>query len=427
MNRIRINPGDTVPLFLDEKEWKLIRNEAPISTVLANQLKEALIKKDGISVNLTLDDLDELIEIAAEESERSESMNKRRIWSSLFARLRTIFDTYSDGEDDFWEEGESELSDVPHFHVAENLPAEIEKRIETLIKMKSVKTKEDLNALFEQVRMEYNQQPQEDMGGLTPEQVYNLVYTPWDDPQCLMQINSHLSFEEVQNSTLLKNARIFLQSLQEEGGKTKATSAKNLNRKFVEKMLPRLVLPDNYEEEIRKYCKVINELDVWPLHLTRILLELAGGVKRKKNDFSLTNSGKKWTEEKQAGTLFRMLFTSHFLRLNLAYLDRLVDNSPLQTTIIYSFFQLSRQADSWQPVTELANRIVLPSTIENAPQDNPYYNLLVEQVYRRIFLPLVDLDLLELRTGEENQRPISESSEVRKTPLYDRFFQFRIS
>ena len=60
--------------------------------------------------------------------------------------------------------------------------------------------------------------------------------------------------------------------IEEDGAKT--TAKGNLNRKFVARMVTEMGLPGDFLEDLFFHNKVINESDVWPLEIMRIVLEL---------------------------------------------------------------------------------------------------------------------------------------------------------
>ncbi len=432
MNRIRINPGDSIPIFLEEKEWRLIVNESPISNELIQKLRSAQSKKEGRTIHLTLDDMDELIEVAAQKMENDPDEYKRKVWINLFARLRSMLDTYTDGDNEIWDDEEvlwddiqEELNQFPNLQITNFLPVEIRNRIDEIMSKKGVHNLEEFNAVLEEAQRGYNQAPQSDLGDLSPEQVYGLIYTPWDAPQCPMRINPNPPCDRIKSLVILQNARIFLHYLLEEGGKTKATSAKNLNRQFVGRLMERLIIPPKEIDIIRNVCKVINESDVMPLHMSRILLDMAGALRIRKNVFYITSQGKKWLKESDEAlqSLYATLFITYFQKLNLSYLDRHTDNPDLQSTISYSFYQLSKLARTWRETPELAYQIVLPSVIENTPV-NPYYDLLLEQIFRRILKPLAEFGLLEIQPNPEIEFQRAENTRIRKTSLFDSFLKF---
>lgn len=427
MNRIRINPGDTVPLYLDEREWSLIRQETPISSFMKKRLKQAETKKEGVCVPLTLDDLDELAEIASNASEQESHETKRRIWAGLYARLRTMLDTYTDGEDEFWDAVEEEILCEMGETEPQKYPPGFEERFESVMQDSAHKSLEEINAALERARVDYNRSPQDDLGGMTPEQVYYLVYSNWDDPQSLLQITAGLNYEEVKNTPIYQNASLMIQLLMEEKGKTKATGRGFMNRKFVERLFERMVISKDEKDTIQAMCKVINEFDVTPIHITRVLLGLAGCLKIRNRCFSATRKGEKFIQEKEAGAFFAHLFKTHYTVLNLAYLDGSGVNTPIQTGAAFSFYQLSQRAKDWVQLGPIVNQIVLPTTIEYFEMNRrSIYTRLISPVYHRIIHPLHEFGLVEFRENIEKIRYQYDELFLRTTPLFNRFLHFKL-
>src|SRR5690606_26274333 len=114
-----------------------------------------------------------------------------------------------------------------------------------------------------------------ELGGLSPMHVRDLLVGAWEGPDAVVQLNEELPDDDVEEAEFLVNARVLLQEVRD-AGKVRATTAGNLNRRFVDHMLDRLRLPSGYTEEVREYQKVINEQDVDRLHEPRVVLELAG-------------------------------------------------------------------------------------------------------------------------------------------------------
>ena len=64
----------------------------------------------------------------------------------------------------------------------------------------------------------YNNIPLDELGGLTPLQAHQLMYTEVDDPACPLQFADDLSEEEVLSSRFFRNAPLFLTTVDEIGG-----------------------------------------------------------------------------------------------------------------------------------------------------------------------------------------------------------------
>jgi hypothetical protein len=82
-------------------------------------------------------------------------------------------------------------------------------------------------------------------------------------------------------------------------------------------MLDRMTWPGGYLDHLHAVNKVINEQDVFPLHIIRIILDLSGLLLITKGVFSASNKGKQLLKEDQAGVLYHVLFKAHFQLMNL--------------------------------------------------------------------------------------------------------------
>jgi len=215
------------------------------------------------------------------------------------------------------------------------------------------------------------------------------------DGQGVIKFNQDLALEELTNSSLLVNARIFLKELSPLGG-IKATTQGNLLRKFVMQMVDAMVWPDGYVEDLRWVNKVLNEIDVYPLHVIRVLLELAGLIHKVKGTFRVKAKHKQLLKDDSAGELYALLFKAHFNKFNLAYLDRVPGVPLFQHSIAYPLFMLLKIADAWHRPEELAPRLLLPQVMAEIPS-NSYRDLGPSIVQSRLIKPLVSFGLLEER------------------------------
>jgi hypothetical protein len=169
------------------------------------------------------------------------------------------------------------------------------------------------------------------------------------------------------------------------------------------------------------YLKAPNETDVWELHLTRVILQLAGLVRKHRGMWKATKKAQALLAEGRAGELYTLLFTTCFRRFNLGYLGGWGELKALQPAIAFSFYVLSRRADDWQDSEALAQSILLPAV------RNEIAALLwgKPETYAciRILEPLERFGLLEQRcVTPEGVYPMKH--EYRKTPLFDTFLSF---
>jgi hypothetical protein len=269
----------------------------------------------------------------------------------------------------------------------------------------------------------YNRRGQADMGGLSPVQVQRLLSSGWEGEGGAVRLTEDLGLPELAGARILHNARAFLAALREEDG-TRATSAGNLNRKFVQAMVERLAWRPGFVEDLRRWNKVVNEEDAWPLHRLRLLLDLAGLVTRRKGRFRATRRSELVTADDRAGALFALLFRSHFRTLNLAYLDGAPEAPGFQETIAYTLYRFGVVGDAWRSPEELAAGLLLPTLrerLEEEPPPDPAPLIL----RTRLLGPLEDFGLADLREEPGEQRWETRRF-YRKTALFDRFLRFEL-
>src|SRR5438552_3504509 len=102
----------------------------------------------------------------------------------------------------------------------------------------------------------------------------SLLFADWESPDGPLRLNADLKSADLANAEFFLNARLFLTALAEKDG-APVTATGNLTRVFVSQMFDHLKLTQPSRDSIRRFCKVINEQDVRPLHLVRVISECA--------------------------------------------------------------------------------------------------------------------------------------------------------
>jgi hypothetical protein len=280
---------------------------------------------------------------------------------------------------------------------------------------------DELNAWLAKKTQAYNTRPQRDLAGLSPEQAHRLFQGNWID-QGPLRLNTTLSTSDLRGARFLANARILLTTL-EQDGPTKATAAsKNFNRTFVRKMIDRLAWDERYLEFVLQYNKVIDEPDMYPLHVLRIVLKLGGLIKLRSGKFSITEKGRKLLPDDQIGALYVHLVTTLFRSFNLAYLDGYPDNPALQHTLPMTLYRLRREGSTWRRPEELADRVLMDAAFDQ-PEDYPREMPAYGQFETRVLGPLEGFGLVEKRELQSDDW-FRTKSEYRKSRLFDRAIQF---
>jgi len=113
--------------------------------------------------------------------------------------------------------------------------AEIIERILREAEERGVTTLEELDALMAEASAAHDRAPQADFQGLSPAQVHRLIHTTWGEPDPAIVIPDALDAADLQCSSLLHDARLFLDLLKCHES-TKATPAGNLTRALTAEM-----------------------------------------------------------------------------------------------------------------------------------------------------------------------------------------------
>ena len=284
---------------------------------------------------------------------------------------------------------------------------------------------EELNKHIQKTYSKKNATADPEMGGLSPDQVTRLIYFSWDNETFPIKFNKHLGISDADKSPVFRDARIFLNAILEMKGEKNTTKTSNLSRKAVKLMFDKFEFDEKFRQNTLKYNKVLNEADVWPIHLARILCEGAGIIKRRAGKFFVVKKHLDMLSDEKAGQLYYLLFSAHFTKFNLAYRDQLPDVSGIQKTVPYTFYQLSKLAKKQMNMAGLAPRIFLPAVMKeiNTQLTSPYAK--VEWLIRtRIIEPLEIFGLIEC--SRKKQKGYSEIEKIKKTPLFDKFMKFEL-
>jgi len=287
------------------------------------------------------------------------------------------------------------------------------------VRFEDLESLEELQELVNSKIRKYNENPREDLGGLTPEQATSLMGPDWPGSDTPIRINESLSEEEAREIRFVKNSRIFLEAAREKGG-LPSTRAGNLKRKDVAYFLEKMKFDPDRVEWIRDDRAVINEKHVRPLNILRVFLETAELIDHHDGKFQPTEKGLSILKPGRAPEFMKYLFLTYFQEFDLTYFTECHEWNEFREILPYSLYRLSQFDDGWHKVDILADRMLIPSIFELADQRGEDILALTYSIL--ILEPLCKFELLEGRKlgikGIEDFDP-----QFRKTPLFDRFIE----
>ena len=266
--------------------------------------------------------------------------------------------------------------------------------------------------------------PDPSRGSLTPKQLRKLQHANWGEDGCPVRFNTRLSPNELNSSIFFRNTRLFLQKLLDFRNKTTATDRGNLSRAFVKLMFEEMKLDETEKAFIKQYNKVLNETDVFPLHIIKTASELAGLISKRSKKLLVTSRYQHLLSDEKAGELYFLLFRAYFRKFNLAYCDRFPKLENIQGTFDYSLYRISRLCNEYQTLEELFDEIFLPKVREEIRQTRSTIREISWLVEARIMRHLVKFGLLEAVAKEEKY--FSRMEKVRKSWLFDKFIGYEL-
>jgi hypothetical protein len=169
--------------------------------------------------------------------------------------------------------------------------------------------------------------------------------------------------------------------------------------------------------------RTLKEGEVRPIHLTRVVAELAGLIERRGARFALTQRGRELHAEARSGELYALLFETWFRRFNLGY-SSFAEWPELQHQIAFTLYRLSVVEAHEQLPADLLATAVLPFAREGAPT-NPHHDLPGLLFEQQCLVPLEHFGLLS-SSRESDSASQSEKRRFHVTPLYGEFLTFRL-
>lgn len=95
--RKKIKPDEKLSLTLNKREQLLLLDsDLCLPIEFENRIRLAIVEKNGLSVSLTLDDLDELGGCVAAAANHAEIVTRQKELYRIFSRIQALLETYTD-------------------------------------------------------------------------------------------------------------------------------------------------------------------------------------------------------------------------------------------------------------------------------------------------------------------------------------------
>ncbi len=297
--------------------------------------------------------------------------------------------------------------------------------IQKMIEEQNISTIEELQALLNREVKAYNNQPVVQFVGLSPNQMMFLNQNPFAP-------GSPFQFKDCSESDLDQVPffriceEILLRTVLVKSPFKMTASTCSLPVKVVKEVYACGHLKEDLFES--GFYKVYKEVDALSIHTAKLVLEMAGVVRKAKGNWHLTKKGEKMVLPDQRQQLFRGIFEAFTTQFNWAYHDAYyhLPNYFARYSFAFSLSVLSNFGDQERKSSFYARKYAeaLPMLLENPQTSEPvtagnsfscYYLRFFDRfVYWFGFAEAV----VKLKTWSQ------EEAALRKTPVLDRLFSF---
>lgn len=304
----------------------------------------------------------------------------------------------------------------------QNAQQKIFNDIQALINLNPHLSIEEIQALIKHRMSTINQQPIGDFFGLSSDQMHNWMNAPLDQLDGV----SIVTAEDFSKSPVMRYLGLILDFAMDQGGSFKATPKGNLPTLLVHQASALFS-----EFDVSQYVTNIdfndfmgrNEDNFNALHYTRILATLAGFIYLKKGRFHVKKSIAKQYHQKGLPSLFLPLFNVAVRTFNWGYFDGVDDTSNPRPVWLFMVWRFQHHGRLERLVQDVANAfpILVPNELK------PYYNTPLDQLTLMIELRFLKNFLQFWGFISFDSYRFYQKHDVLKVdilPLYKKVFQF---
>ncbi|GFO54852.1 hypothetical protein GMSM_18590 [Geomonas sp. Red276] len=228
---------------------------------------------------------------------------------------------------------------------------------------------EEVNAFLRQHMERRSQAPIDDFHGLSSEQMHRLLYFPFETPE-LFAFPSRLDIAP--EAPIMALFNLLADGIGEDG--LKATATGNLPRNFCRETALAYLGDEGYRHRTR-YGGINSEPDFSELHVSRIIAESAGLVRKYKGKFILSLECRKIMKEAGASGIYPRLFRAFAREYNWGYQDRYEEVAIVQQSFLFTIYLLQRYGSDWRTSDFYAENFLraFPMAVREVPP-SPYWS-----------------------------------------------------
>jgi len=202
---------------------------------------------------------------------------------------------------------------------------------------------EEAQAFLDEYNQQQNRRQRDEFHGLSPEQMHRILNLPFAS-------QGLICFPEVLDTSpaapILTLFELLADAIGEQG--LKPTAKGNLPRNFCREAALTYWGKQKYREKTR-FGGINREEDFDDLHVTRLVAELAGLIRKYKGRFILSRDCRRLLAGDGMTTIYPKLFRAYVEQFNWAYRDGYPELRFMQSAFLFTLYLLTRYGDAWRP------------------------------------------------------------------------------
>ncbi|WP_341939609.1 plasmid pRiA4b ORF-3 family protein [Marinimicrobium sp. C2-29] len=309
------------------------------------------------------------------------------------------------------------LSDFDREDRDESVLEDLIDDIRETLSAQGIDSEEAVTEAVREIMEQQQRQPLfDDFHGLSPERTHSLLYETLDAPWITWSYRSPY----IEGTPIIRLLKPLVAELAERD--IKLTPKGNLPLAMVKQMMTGVELAHDPLSHLRG--SVRSEEDINPVHIARILAQLAGLFDLKKTKMSLNKKWQRELEKSGWDPLYGALFQCMLRDFNWSYVAGQEEATGIQTTGPFLLWLLHLYGDQWRPSSfyEEAQLQAFPVLLEEV-EATPYRKMgeAVKELILLRPLPLFEwFGLIEMRPLPDASEPTFRSHyELKATPLLE--------
>lgn len=202
---------------------------------------------------------------------------------------------------------------------------------------------DEAQTFLDQYTQQQNRLQLDEFHSLSPEQMHQMLNFPFASPG-LVRFPEVLDANPV--APILTLFELLTDAIGEQG--LKPTAKGNLPRNFCRKAALAYWGEQRYQEKTR-YGGINREEDFADLHVTRLVAELAGLIRKYKGWFILSRDCRRLLAGDGMTAVYLRLFRAYVEEFNWAYRDGYPELRFIQSAFLFTLHLLTRYGDTWRP------------------------------------------------------------------------------